>query len=107
MGAWARAVGGLQPAADHVLVDGYSLPGMVQPCRRMVKGDSRSLSIAAASIVAKVVRDRIMLALHEVYPVYGFSGHKGYGTQIHCERLRKHGPCEQHRYSFAPVRAAS
>lgn len=105
-GAMALAAGGIEPPPDYLLVDGYNLPGMAQPCCRMVKGDSRSLSIAAASIVAKVVRDRIMLALHEKYPAYGFVNHKGYGTREHLEAIERHGPCPVHRMSFAPLAKA-
>jgi ribonuclease HII len=69
----------------------------------MIKGDSRSLSIAAASIIAKVVRDRIMVALDQKYPAYGFVNHKGYATREHLDAIAKHGPCPIHRLSFAPL----
>jgi ribonuclease HII len=93
----------LQTQADFVLVDGFQIPGFATPHRKMVKGDRRSQSIAAASIVAKVTRDRIMAALDERYPEYGFSAHKGYGTRRHLEALDVHGPCPAHRRSFAPI----
>jgi ribonuclease HII len=72
----------------------------------IVKGDAISLSIAAASIIAKVTRDRLMERLHEAWPLYGFADHMGYGTPAHMAALRAHGPCPYHRFSFAPVRAA-
>lgn len=98
-----EAVARLPEAPDFLLVDGYNLPGAAPPRQRLVKGDSRSLSIAAASIVAKVTRDRIMMALDEQYPGYGFAGHKGYGTRAHLDALRRLGPCPEHRRSFAPL----
>jgi len=102
-GAMSRAALALKPAPDYILVDGYRLPGMRQPCLKMVKGDRRSLSIAAASIVAKVVRDHIMVALDAKYPEYGFVNHKGYATPEHLDAIAKHGPCPIHRLSFAPL----
>lgn len=104
--AMARAVAGLSPPPDFLLVDGFALPGVVQPVLRLVKGDQRSLSIAAASIIAKVTRDRRMALLDARYPQYGFGRHKGYGTADHLEALRRHGPCPEHRRSFAPVGGA-
>ncbi len=96
----------LDPLPDFVLIDG--LPVRVFPCesrKALVQGDSHSVSIAAASIVAKVARDRLMCAYDAVYPEYGFAGHKGYGSAQHLDALREHGPCPLHRRSFAPVAA--
>ncbi len=101
--AMARAVAAISPPPDYLLVDGYALPGMRQPCLRIIKGDSRSLSIAAASIIAKVTRDRRMLETDRLYPEYGFARHKGYGTAEHLAALERHGPCPEHRRSFAPL----
>lgn len=102
--AMARAVGQLSPAADFLLVDGFEIPGVPQPQRRIIKGDSRSQSIAAASVIAKVTRDRQMLEYDSAYPEYGFARHKGYGTRAHLEALAKYGPCPIHRMCFAPLR---
>jgi ribonuclease HII len=102
--AMARAVSRLSVAPDLVLVDGIDLiPGVRSDQRAVIDGDSRMLSIAAASVVAKVVRDRIMECLDHVWPAYGFSRHKGYGTPEHLEVLARIGPCPIHRYSFTPV----
>jgi ribonuclease HII len=87
-----------------VLIDAVSLPGVSIPVRPIIKGDSLSISIAAASIVAKVTRDRLMARYHDTFPEYGFLSHKGYGTAEHLERLAQHGPCAIHRQSFAPVK---
>ena len=87
------------------LVDGNRAPRLACPCETIVAGDARSLSVAAASIVAKVTRDRIMRELDSEYPGYGFARHKGYGTAVHAEALARLGPSPQHRRSFAPVRA--
>ncbi|MCC6143608.1 MAG: ribonuclease HII [Candidatus Hydrogenedentes bacterium] len=103
--ALAQAVAALDPAPDFVLVDGFQVPGVPWAHRRIVKGDARSLSIAAASIVAKVTRDRMMDELHCVYPAYGFNLHKGYCTRSHLDAIATYGPCEIHRRSFAPVSA--
>lgn len=101
--AMVRAVSKLDPPPDFLLVDGFAIPGCRFPHKRIVKGDARSQSIAAASIVAKVVRDRIMCELDKRYPEYGFARHKGYGTAEHLAALEKHGPCPAHRRSFAPI----
>lgn len=101
--AMARAAAALSPGADYLLIDGFQVPGLATPQRRIVKGDARSLSIAAASIVAKVTRDRLMLAYDAEYPGYGFARHKGYGTREHLEALERLGPCPIHRRSFAPL----
>lgn len=102
--AMARALQGLSPAPDCALVDGLPVPGLSCRSIPIVRGDSRSLSIAAASIVAKVTRDHRMLSLDTKYPSYGFSRHKGYGTKAHLQALLEHGPCPEHRLSFRPVR---
>jgi len=102
----ARAVAALVPAADHALVDGNRVPpGLACSAEALVKGDAREPAIMAASILAKVGRDRLMLQLALRHPGYGFEIHKGYPTPMHLEALRRLGPCEQHRRSFAPVRA--
>ena len=102
--AMTRAVAGLSPAPALVLVDGNQAPALTVPVKTVVKGDSRSLSISAASIMAKVTRDRIMLEWHERYPQYGFDRHKGYGTAEHLEALRRHGPSPCHRLTFRGVK---
>ncbi len=103
--AMRRAVTRLSLPPSLVLVDGDSeVPGLVCEQQTVIGGDARMLSIAAASVLAKVVRDRIMERLDRVYPVYGFARHKGYGTADHLAAIERHGPCPLHRYSFAPVR---
>ena len=98
----ARAVGAL--GADHALIDGNRLPpDLPCPGEAVVKGDSRSLSIAAASVVAKVVRDRLMVEADARFPGYGFARHKGYPTREHLEALERLGPCPIHRRGFGPV----
>ncbi len=99
--AMARAL--VQMNADHALVDGLPVRGLPVPHTAIVKGDGISFSIAAASIIAKVTRDRIMLELHARYPEYGFNQHKGYPTASHLAMLQTHGPSPIHRRSFAPV----
>jgi ribonuclease HII len=102
--AMASAVRRLGLAPELVLVDGHETVGDIahEQCA-VVGGDGKCLSIAAASIVAKVVRDRLMERLDKVWPAYGFARHKGYGTPEHLDALRVHGPCPLHRWSFAPV----
>ncbi len=100
--AMAEAAAAVEPPPDYLLVDGFSLPGVTQPCKRLVKGDSRSLSIAAASVLAKVTRDRIMEDLDRECPGYGFAKHKGYGTREHLDAIARLGPSPAHRLSFAP-----
>ena len=103
--AMGRAFAALPLAPAHVLVDGNDLPPSLAHCgEAVIKGDATSLSIAAASILAKVARDRLMRRLCARYPVYGFSRHNGYGTIKHRAALVEHGPCPAHRRSFAPVR---
>jgi ribonuclease HII len=104
--AMRRAVARLRVPPALVLVDGDAeVPGLACDQQAVVGGDARMLSIAAASIVAKVVRDRIMTRLDPVWPAYGFVRHKGYGTAEHLAAIERHGPCPLHRYSFAPVSA--
>lgn len=98
--AMRRAVDGLQCRPDYVLVDGNRWPELSVPGETVVKGDATSASIAAASILAKVARDRYMLEQAALYPAYGFAQHKGYGTAAHCEALRQYGPSPIHRPSF-------
>lgn len=99
--AMNRAIEGLDVKADFALIDGNRVPKEIKiPCETVVKGDSLSMSIAAASILAKVTRDRLMLELDEKYPMYEFKKHKGYGTALHMDLIRKYGPSECHRPSF-------
>ena len=94
----------LNPLPEHALVDGVRVKSLILPQTPLVKGDSRSYSIAAASVLAKVTRDRWMLEAHERWPHYGFAQHKGYPTPEHLSAIAKHGPCPIHRRSFAPLR---
>ena len=94
----------LHPRAAHALVDGLRVKSLVVPQTPVVKGDARSYSIAAASVLAKVTRDRVMVAADARWPEYGFAQHKGYPTPEHLAALAKHGPCPIHRRSFAPMR---
>ncbi len=98
-----RSALALDPRPDAVLIDGKPVKKYPLPQVALVKGDSLSFSIAAASVIAKVTRDRIMLRLAEEFPQYGFEIHKGYPTPKHLAALKKHGPCPQHRRSFGPV----
>jgi len=102
--AMRRAVTGLAVTPDHVVVDARTIPGIALAQTAYIKGDTRSYSIAAASIVAKVARDRMMRALHDRFPDYGFAEHMGYGTARHLAAIARHGPCVAHRRSFAPMR---
>ncbi len=99
------ALAQLSTPPQALLLDALTLPGLTIPQRAIIHGDALCLSIAAASIIAKVTRDRLMRQLHEEYPAYGFAQHKGYGTPAHLAALREHGPSPIHRQSFAPVRA--
>ena len=101
--AMKRAALALPVRPAFCLIDGLDVPGFPLAAKGVVRGDGISLSIAAASIIAKVTRDRRMQELAEEFPVYGFAKHKGYGTQSHMEALREYGPCREHRRSFAPV----
>ena len=103
--AMRRAVDGLRLRPHKVLVDGNRLPELTMAAEAIVKGDAKVRAISAASILAKVYRDRLCLELHAKHPQYGFDGHKGYPTPAHLAALREHGACAEHRRSFAPVRA--
>ena len=98
--AMERAISQLEPGAEFALIDGNCSRGITCPNETLVKGDSRSASIAAASILAKVSRDHAMLELAEAYPQYRFEQHKGYGTRLHYEMLERYGPCPAHRKTF-------
>jgi ribonuclease HII len=102
--AMQRAVNGLKSKPHHVLVDGNICPELIYPTQAIIKGDATEPAISAASIVAKVLRDRMMVMLDKRYPQYGFARHKGYSTAAHLEALKLYGPSRVHRYSFAPVR---
>lgn len=104
--AMRRAVQGLRLKPAMVLVDGNRLPVLDVPAEAIIKGDALVPAISAASILAKVHRDRWCLQVHEQFPAYGFAAHKGYGTAVHLAALREHGACEHHRRSFAPVTQA-
>ena len=95
-----RAIQGLSIPPDLALIDGNRSQGITAPNQTVVKGDSKSASIAAASILAKVCRDRHMVEMDRQYPQYGFAQHKGYPTKLHYERLRQYGPCPIHRKTF-------
>jgi len=101
--AMRRAVLALATAAEHALIDGLPVRPFPVPHTAIVQGDGQCKSIAAASILAKVTRDRIMIRLDAEYPWYGFAQHKGYATELHLQRLKTHGPCPIHRRSFLPV----
>ena len=105
MRAMARAVAALPRTPDVALVDGNRAPRLACRVQTVVKGDALSVSIAAASIIAKVARDRLMEEAHARWPAYGFAGHAGYPTAAHRAALQAHGPCPIHRRSFAPVRS--
>lgn len=104
--AMKRAVEGLRILPQRVVVDGNRVPVLRVPVEALVKGDALMPAISAASILAKVERDRLCSALHNAHPAYGFATHKGYPTPEHLAALRQHGPCPEHRRSFAPVRQA-
>lgn len=102
--AMEQAVDNLSVKPDFLLIDGISTPAVAIPCRTIKKGDSASLSIAAASIIAKVTRDRMMVSWGEEYPAYGFQIHKGYGSPEHLKAIAECGPCDIHRKTFRGVR---
>lgn len=104
--AMQRAVAALPHQPDRILVDGNQPPRFACPVDAIVKGDSKSLSIAAASIIAKVTRDRMMAALAQEFPVYGWEKNAGYGTALHQAGIKQHGITPHHRKSFAPIKAA-
>ncbi len=103
--AMLQAVEKLPSPPDYILVDGMRLPHPSIPCEKIIKGDALSQSIAAASIIAKETRDRLMHGYHAQWPDYGFDQHKGYGTPQHLEAIERHGPCPIHRMTFAPFSA--
>jgi ribonuclease HII len=105
--AMKRAISHLTPAPNHLLIDAVRLPEVTTPQTSLIKGDTLVLSIAAASVLAKTYRDGLMLDLDREFPVYGFARHKGYGTMVHQQALAENGPCPEHRFSYAPVRAAA
>jgi ribonuclease HII len=98
------ALAQLSPAPEHALVDGLRVKSLRFPQTPLVKGDARSYSIAAASVLAKVTRDRLMREFDRQFPAYGFAGHKGYGTAAHLAAIAAHGPCAIHRKTFAPIK---
>ena len=102
-----ESVAGLSVPADFILVDGNRLPKAFDPetSNAITKGDTKVYSIACASIIAKVYRDRIMRKLHQEFPQYSFDDHMGYGTAKHVDRIKQHGPCVHHRRSFNPVKS--
>jgi len=102
--AMNEALARLQPLPPHALVDGRPVKTLRVPQTAIVKGDARSYSIAAASVLAKVTRDRLMLKYHAEFPEYGFASHKGYGTEQHLAAIQKFGACSIHRKSFAPLK---
>ena len=102
--AMSRAVAALKSKPTLALIDGNRAPKLFCATQTIIGGDAKSLSIAAASIIAKVTRDRLMCELDKIYPTYGFARHKGYGTAAHAAALAKYGPCTEHRKSFAPIR---
>ncbi|ADL13166.1 ribonuclease HII [Acetohalobium arabaticum] len=105
--AMREAISNLEQTPDYLLVDGEEIPEIGIEQRRLVDGDQRSVSIAAASIIAKVTRDRMLVEYDQEYPEYNFVQHKGYGTADHIAALEEHGPCPIHRYSFSKVREAA
>lgn len=98
--AMCRAIDGLDIKADYAMIDGNKIPPIDIDAECIVKGDAKSMSIACASILAKVSRDRLLYKYAEEYPMYGFDKHKGYGTKVHREAILKYGPCPYHRKSF-------
>lgn len=103
--AMQRAIAALGITPDHLLIDAVRLPEIPLPQTSLIKGDARSLSIAAASVLAKTARDTLLVQFDEQYPGYGFARHKGYGTALHAEALQRLGPCPIHRFCFAPIAA--
>ncbi len=102
--AMKKAIAQLKPKPNYILVDGFSIPDLTITNQGIIKGDKKSISIASASILAKVTRDEIMKKFHYYYPDYGFEKHKGYPTKKHLEALKYFGPCLIHRKSYAPVK---
>jgi len=106
MNGMQRAVEKLKPAPQRALIDGNRAPRLTCEVKTVIGGDRLVASISAASVLAKVYRDRLMMSMHDLYPEYGFDQHKGYPTALHLNRLKTLGPCPIHRKSFAPVRKA-
>ena len=106
MNGMQRSVENLRPAPQRALIDGNRAPSLACEVKTVIGGDRLVASISAASVLAKVYRDQLMLSMHDLYPDYGFDRHKGYPTAYHLERLKTLGPCPIHRKSFAPVRRA-
>lgn len=102
--AMSRAIAGLTRPCLHALIDGNKLPETTMPCTALIKGDGLVEAISAASVLAKVTRDREMLEMDALYPNYGFAKHKGYGTKVHLQALADFGPCPIHRRTYAPVK---
>ena len=102
--AMRRAIEALKSRPTLALIDGNRAPKLFCATQTIIGGDAKSLSIAAASIIAKVTRDRLMTQMDKVFPAYSFAEHKGYGTALHAAALAQHGPCTEHRFSFAPIR---
>ncbi len=102
--AMRQAVTRLEPTPSYVLTDGFPIIGMPAPALAVWKGDRVAACVAAASVIAKVTRDRLMVSLHERWPEYDFARHKGYSTPEHMAALRRHGPCQEHRFSYVNVR---
>ena len=102
--AMSRAVLALRSKPTLALIDGNRAPKLFCATQCIIGGDAKSLSIAAASIIAKVTRDRLMVELDKTFPAYGFARHKGYGTAAHHAALQRHGPCAEHRHSYAPIK---
>jgi ribonuclease HII len=107
LGGMRRALAGLDVRPRFVLTDGFPVPGTGVPGLAVWKGDRVAACVAAASVLAKVTRDRLMAELHETYPMYGFDLHKGYCTPEHQDALQRHGPCPDHRFSYVNVAAAA
>lgn len=107
LAAMRRALASLTVRPEYVLTDGFGVDGLDVPGLAVWKGDQVAACVAAASVLAKVTRDRIMVELHERFPDYGFDEHKGYVTEVHSAALRAHGPCPEHRFSYINVAAAS
>jgi ribonuclease HII len=104
--AMEQALRQISPGPDYLILDALTLPKVSIEQRVVIKGDGLCVSIAAASVIAKVTRDRLMVEADRCFPQYGFLAHKGYGTREHLRRLRRYGPCSLHRQSFRPVRQA-
>ena len=103
--AMQRAIAGLEGNLTQVLIDGNQCPENIPHAKAIINGDKKILQISAASILAKVCRDRHMQTLDKNYPEYAFAQHKGYGTKLHQQNLRLYGPCKEHRYSYKPIQA--